>query len=101
MFGKLWNRLNQGQALGILATSGTEIAAIFDVFARKPYLSNSEGEEFRAHKKMYVQIERVKDLLRHADNQMYGEHVRRGNEGYKKDSQRNKKRNPWTTSTAM
>ena len=80
-----------------MAISGTEIAAIFDlalfcehVLAKKPYLSNPEDEDCRAHKKMYVLIERVKDHLWHADNQMYGEHARRGKEGYKKDSQGNK-----------
>ena len=39
---------------------------------------------------MYILIERVKDPLYHADNQLYGEHARRGNEGYKKDSLGNK-----------
>ena len=70
IFGTLRNRLNQGQALGILTISGVEIAAIFDlahfcehVLVKKPYPNNSEGEACRAHKKMYILIERVKDNL--------------------------------------
>ena len=44
----------------------------------------------------------MKDHLYQADNQIYGEHARRGSEGYKKDSQGNKikgtpeQRAPWS-----
>ena len=101
--------MNQGQALAILAISGLEIGAIFDlaqfceeVLIQKPYPNNSESEENRAHKKMIILIERVKEHLYRADNQMYGEHARRGSEGCKKDYQGNKikgtpeQRAPWS-----
>ena len=94
--------------IAILAISGLEIAAIFDlaqfcqhVLLQKPYPNNSEGEANRAHEKMYILIERAKDQLYQAENQMYGEHARRGSEGYRKDSQGNKmkgtpeQRAPW------
>ena len=77
--------------------SGLEIGAIFDlaqffedVLVQKPYPNNSESEVNRAHKKMFILIERVIDHLYQADNQIYGEHARRRSEGYKKDSQGNK-----------
>ena len=70
IFGALWDRLNQGQALAILAISGLEIGAIFnlaqfceDVLTQKPYPSNPESVENRAHKKMIIMIERVKEHL--------------------------------------
>ena len=78
-FSHIWDTTEQIESetdtLGILAISGVELAAIFDlaqfcehVLVKKPYPSNSEGEECRAHKKMYVLIARVKDHLWHADN---------------------------------
>ena len=49
IFGTLLNRLNEGQALGILTVSGIEIGAILGlalvcehVLAKRPYLGDSE-----------------------------------------------------------
>ena len=64
--------MNQGQALAILAISGLEIGAIFDlaqfcedVLVQNPHPNNSEVE---VNRKVFILIERVKDHLYQADN---------------------------------
>ena len=86
------SRMNQGQALGMLAISGIQIGAMLDlaqlsehVLAKRPYLGDPEDGDCRAYKKLITLVETVKDHLWHADNQMNGEHAKRGGKDYKKD----------------
>ena len=56
-----------------------------------PSLGDPEDGGHRAHANLITLAERVKGHLWQADNQMYGKHVKRGeNKGYNKDSQGNK-----------
>ena len=51
-----------------------------DVLNNEPVPGRIPNVKDRAHEKMILLIERVKEHLYRADNQMYGEHARRGRE---------------------